>query len=42
MTKTLRQRLAERLVRMGYTYAEIYNWTTDYMATTVTTKGQRK
>jgi hypothetical protein len=31
--KTLREKLATRLVRRGYTYAEIHGWTTDYMMT---------
>ncbi len=38
--KTERERLASALVRMGYTYAEFYNWSTDYMKTVVT-KGKR-
>ncbi len=40
--KTRRQALAGRLVRMGYTYAEIYGWTTQYMATVVASKKGRK
>ena len=39
---TVREKLARRLVRMGYTYEEIYGWTTQYMATIVATKGQSK